>query len=163
MAHINHLAEGVRIMATRIIFTPKNDITAPELAKALDGYFNYTGNDLIEWVRELPKKVRQHLTVEYSIKAKTNEEGREKVSELFANDLNDGDTAIVYVKGNETKYVYREGWSPTEFTITSDGPGGGGGGPGAKTSGGSGGGKLGPDSYTHEMCPYCGRPREEKK
>ena len=170
-------------MATRIIFTPKDDITAPELAKALDGYFNYHGNDLLEWVKELPKKVRQHLTVEYSIKTKTAEEGREKLKELFAKSLNDGDTAIVYVKGNETKYVYREGWSPTEFTITPDGAGAGGGGFHdylfSGSAGGGGGGSAtanGPNingsmkggeqtievGCVHKMCPYCGRPREEE-
>ena len=115
-------------MAVEIRFTPQDDITAYELAKVVEGQFNVMGNDLLEWAKNLPKNIRRHLTVEYSIKTKTAEEGREKLSELFANSLNDGDTAIVYIKGNKTKYVYREGWTPSEFVITPDGAGGGGGG-----------------------------------
>ena len=40
----------------------------------------------------------------------------------------------------------------SEFVITPDGVGGGGGGSATAN---------GPDSYVHEVCPYCGRPLEE--
>ena len=156
-------------MAAEIRFIPKNDITAYELAKVVEGQFNVMGNDLLEWAKNLPKNIRRHLTVEYSIEAKTEGGGREKLKGLFAKGLNDGDTAIVYTKGKEMKYVYREGWSPTEFTITPDGAGAGGGGFHdylfSGSAGGGGGGSAtanGPDSCVHEMCPYCGRPREEE-
>jgi len=41
----------------------------------------------------------------------------------------------------------------SEFVITPDGVGGGGGGSATAN---------GPDSYVHEVCPYCDRPQEEE-